>query len=1186
MSKKQIGFQNSRTIIAIGLSSTVILTTAITVPLALKKYESSYQQKVNGGVDLKQVSPLAIQTNFSEADFSKALENLKIDDKFKNLSAKTALALAKDPSYSFNFLQAFDFSEITNKKFRIALDIEKATTVGSDIKNVVVFAHFDKLQLTYSKKIDLKGFAASDSVNGNLLDFNVDLTKSSLNLSQKDAEKIGIIPSELALKLDDNFQTSLKKLRNKSAAFTEALLATNLSYNLVNSLGLPTILQSGYALSPKTTVNLEAKQEKMVEVNPQGEKRVENQTLIQNLVFKNLDDKKGTLSLAFELLDPTGKSVKEFDFPVLGSSKTAENISKIEQELATIATDFIKIKPFVQAALVRDDLTVADILYKSDSNPKNLLVLLDKINKKPQEKNKKVGKGTPPVISFLSDQSTTTTGASEAPKTETQKADPKKPDKDAKPEAKKPAPFPNREIFATYFDFKPGKVLETKIPGYFITLNSVDFAKSLTNEEKAKLLETKKVAFDFDFTIQKESGVLSPYFESKMVDSDLGSILETVLAKVGKGQSEKKFLIKVAKKKVRLEIKADYNKHQRQIVSTLISQKLQDDPTAEDFDITKLQSTDFNPLQTVVKFKQDPAGPLLLSLGTVKSVVGEVVEDSKNGKTFDDVANKLYFLDYGNYPNAELLKLYKEKNNPVKPGGEPEAKKPETPPKVEPPLVDALSDISSDKNIFVPRLVAVAAQPTPVAAETTKVSLPEDKFTGIGTKLWKFLDKTKLQGVSGATIKYQVVETSPQQLDVVLSFNTPASSGAGNNSAQSDEPIAKAVFSIQNLEESQAFDLLKSFNPTVIFDFRRGFEKNNKPVERISALNRDDIKAELNQKLTPEKIKEEKETLEQDINELEQDIKCCKEKGKCCQQSPPECKAPCTTCDNCETKKQLEGLKKLKDSIGKDLNTFSKIEGFEVKKGIPLVSGKSLYLKDGVIMLAFKAKEVGDGKKHFLLSSNKNFGLFIVKSKYPNSKTPSEGKDTFFIGIDQGGVRAGGRDSDATAAIVAGKQEKETITSRLKVAKLSEKTGTQTYVVSKEEQAINQFSPAIFSQKNINLTDETVNFDDILKEDSLLFLTIIKKNNKWTFWLSSGNTSNPEKQRIVADLNLEHLAGIYDTLDWTVLGPNPQGDAYKGPIYGPATISFRGLVAYDSSTLPENIEDVAKLNAQFIKKFK
>ncbi|WP_334199098.1 P110/LppT family adhesin N-terminal domain, partial [Mesomycoplasma ovipneumoniae] len=424
---------------------TAILTTIVAVPIGLTIFERSYSSQIFGNVDKNQVVDLKTQSTFSEEDFINALNNLKLHDQYKNLSAKTALALANNPSYAFNFLKAYDFSPITKHNFRVVLDIEKASASGSEVKNVVVYAHSDQFKLTYSKQTDLKGFAQSDKADGDLVGFQIDLEKSKLELFG--TKSSNLTASEVAFKLDNDFQASYKRTRSKSQAFSDALFENGLGYNLVNTLGLPSILEKGYVLAPKTVENQKAKQEKIVMIGESDTKRVDSLMKVENLVFKNLDDKAGTLSISFELMDPTGKVIKEFDFPILGIKKLSVDVKTVEQQILSQFSDFVQLKPFVQLALVKDNLSLAQSIYKTDNNPVNLAKVLSRIAQNSQQNGQQ---------SQVSTQLFQDSGQNSQAN-------------NAKVEI-------NRQDFGAFFNLKPERIQVPGMDGYFVEINSIDLA--------------------------------------------------------------------------------------------------------------------------------------------------------------------------------------------------------------------------------------------------------------------------------------------------------------------------------------------------------------------------------------------------------------------------------------------------------------------------------------------------------------------------------------------------------------------------------------------------------------------------------------------------------------------------------------------------------------------------------------
>ncbi|AJR11964.1 Uncharacterised protein [Mesomycoplasma dispar] len=942
--------KNPKSIVSLGFSITAIVTTIIAVPIGLTIFERSYGSQVYGNVDKNQVVNLKTEATFSEEDFINAVNNLKIFDKYKNLSAKTALALAKNPSYSFNFLQAFDFSPITKHRFRVVLNIENASVSGSEVKNVVVFAHSDQLKLTYSKKTDLKGFAASDASDGNLVNFQIDLAKSSLSVSG--SKSANLTASEVAFKVDNDFQTAYKKTRSLSQAFSDASLENGLSYNLVNNLGLPTILEKGYVLAPKTSVNEKAKQEKLVKIGEEDNKRVEKLLKVQNLVFKNLDDKNGTLSITFELFDPSGKLIKEFDFPITGIKKLEYDVEKAEKDILAKVKEFVQVKPFVQIALVRDNLSLAETVYKTDNNPTNLAKVLAKSAKTETPKSEK----TPVSVKNFQDNgqtggsdnnSGTSTGQTEEqkekekPKTDSETKTPGKSAETEKVEI-------NREDFSSFFELKSKLIEIPEFKGYFVEISSVDFAKNLSQEEKDKLLKDHQVSLDVNFSIKKQLDIQAPYLESEFVKSNYSPVLKTSVTKIGKGNNSKLVLLDLGSFKTNIKVQVDYNKYERKLLEVALKQNPNVDlPNLDKINLKDPEFKEFNPLITTVEFKKNPNGEKL-TLGRVKSLIEEIVNDAKKNKTFEDVARKLFFLDSGKHPrDLEELDKYKKLHA--------DKFKSQTEKETKPTEETAKPPVSSENGSQNPGTQSTQSpapqQPAATTAQTTSSSAVVTKFAdtkettkkdsidkksdssseGLGLKLWSFLQKSNYSSDFGnVDITYNVSQKSNEQIDVELNINQKDST-----------PVGKAVFSVKKLVDDQGFDFLMKHNPVVFFDFRT----KNLTAKKISSLNSEKIKIDVNPK-----------------NESES----------------PEGSWPGNSFDFTANPNILTP------------------EGVVINKAIKFGEGKQKSLKKGLILLAFTIPRLNNNQKHYLLSSKQGKGLFIVK-------TNLDSQQKIMIGLDQYG---------------------------------------------------------------------------------------------------------------------------------------------------------------------------------------
>ncbi|WP_337896719.1 P110/LppT family adhesin N-terminal domain [Mesomycoplasma ovipneumoniae] len=1127
--------KNAKTIISTGFSITAILTTIVAVPIGLTIFERSYSSQIFGNVDKNEVVSLKTQTTFSEEDFINALNNLKLHDEYKNLSAKTALSLAKNPSYAFNFLKAYDFSPITKHNFRVVLDIEKANASGTEVKNVVVYAHSDPLKLTYSKQVDLKGFAQSDKADGDLVGFQIDLEKSKLELSA--AKSSNLTASEVAFKLDNDFQASYKISRSKSQAFSDALFQNGLTYNLVNTLGLPTILEKGYVLSPKTVENQKAKQEKIVMIGDSDTKRVDSLLNVKNLVFKNHDDKAGTLSVSFELIDPTGKIVKEFDFLILGIKKLSVDVKDVEKQILSQFSDLVQLKPLVQLALVKDNQSLAQTIY-TDNKPVNLAALLSKITQNSQQ----IGRHNQVSTQLFQDSGQNSQA------------------NDDKVEI-------NRQDFSTFFNSKSNRIQVPGLDGYFVEINKIDLAKNLSQEQKDKLLKENKVSFEVDFQVKKQLNIEAPYLESEFVKSNYPDVLKSSLAKLGKGNDSKFVLIDLDSSKSTFEVQLDYDENQRKLLNSALKQNSQIDfSNLDKIDLEDPKIQNLNPLAKTFEFKENPNGPKL-TLEFIKSLVSEVVEDAKQQKTFDQVARKLYFLDHGYQPeDVAKLEEYKQKYSAMFSKGDkkseekdkkeekseqdqtsttppasnstpaPTPSQPSTPPQGS-TSTEGNSQATTGASTGAATSTtapAVTTTATPVQAsafqdppqETSTQTAGKDKTTektevtdGLGIKLWSFLQKSNYPESVNSDISYDVVKNSNSQIDVVMSF-TPKTTG------ETTSKPAKLIFSIQNLEDNQSYDYLVKHNPLLLFDFRKNQKTENGTVTKISSLNRTDVEIELNSKTSEETEEAEEQEMEQVSTATSMPV------ADTVQTSEAAAAAPSTPVQNSATPE----------------------DGIILNK--PVILGKETQpaLKNGVVMLAFSLKNIAKNKKTHLLSSKEGKGLFI-------SKVDSNNKEILVIGLDQNGSNAAsGEAAHPVVGLISGVQGNAAGLFEIKMSKLEKSTTAP-------------LSFDIFSQKNINLTNQSANFD-LLKEDDLLFLTISKKDANYTFTLSSSR--NPLSQKIVSNLNLED--SFHNTfnghLDWSYLGPNPKNES---------TVTVRGLAIYDSVDSANQESISQELTNAFIK---
>ncbi|MDW2931135.1 P110/LppT family adhesin N-terminal domain [Mesomycoplasma ovipneumoniae] len=1188
MLNKENKSKSIKTIISTGFSITAILTTIVAVPIGLTIFERSYSSQIFGNVDKNEVVNLKTQSTFSEEDFINALNNLKLHDQYKNLSAKTALSLAKNPSYAFNFLNAYDFSPITKHNFRVVLDIEKASPSGTEVKNVVVYAHSDQFKLTYSKQVDLKGFAQSDKADGDLVGFQIDLEKSKLELTG--TKNSNLVASEVAFKLDNDFQAFYKRTRSKSQAFSDALFQNGLAYNLVNTLGLPSILEKGYVLSPKTVENQKAKQEKIVMVGDSDTKRVDSLMKVENLVFKNLNDNAGTLSISFELKDPSGKLIKEFDFPILGIKKLSDDVKTVEQKILAQFSNFVQLKPLVQIALVKDNLSLAQIVYKTDNNPVNLATVLSKITQNSQQ----IGRQSQVSTQLFQDSGQNSQA------------------NNAKVDI-------NRQDLSAFFNLKSEKFQVPGLDGYFVKINSIKLAENLTQAQKDKLVQENKVSFEVDFQIEKQLNIEAPYLESEFVKSNYPKVLESSLASLGKGNDSKFVLVDLGSSKSNVEVQLDYDENQRKVLNAVLKQNSEDFTNLDKIDPQDPKFENFNPLAKTFEFKENPNGPKL-TLEYVKSLVSEVVEDAKKQKTFTEVAKKLFILDLGMEPeSARALQQYIDRNKPrFEPTSKDEGsekpkegeKKPEggagattgsqpadsqpatgaqasTPPASTPAPAPAAGS--------APAAAATATTSTSSGAQTTAfeddstAKTKDDSttktetetnevstFKGLGVELWAFLQKSNYSALGQTDYQAEVVTKSDSQIDVILSFGT-------KTETEQKDSNPKAIFSITQLENDADYDVLRSYNPTVFFDFRQNQKTDRTDkITKIQPLNRGDVTIDL------ENDKENVATKDGLLVKKAVEIKEVPTNP----QEAAAAEAAATTMPATETTAPTT-------TTTTGTPTPTPITETTTPTTTATEASKKQILESGVIFLAFQPRNINNDKKHYLIASEDGKGIFIKKTKLGDGKT-----EKFVLGLDEnpGYTSNGTTKVDSIVALISGADGEADTRLQFKESTSNSGGGSGSGASAEAEnivQLIFGFAPPNpFRQTNVN-KEEADDFD-FIKDGDLMFLTLIKNQNKWTIWLTSTKAKNPYSQRISSSLDLSFSRVDHaKNLTWTHLGPKvettttPAASGGSGgtetqsqtPTTPPTQILFKGFAVYDSPTLATNVETVSTLNNLFIKKF-
>ncbi|WP_341492920.1 P110/LppT family adhesin N-terminal domain [Mesomycoplasma ovipneumoniae] len=320
------------------LGSAIALSAVIGIPLGLKAYNNSYYSFLN---ESPTEHALANTGSVSSEQFSTIVSNLKLNPNIANISAKTALAAAKSKLYQFDLSSGFDFGDLKSKDYQISFNFENAVVEGNSIKNVVVFARSEKEQITYSKQIELKGFAASDQASGDLDKFQVDESKSFIDVSRSN-----LLQKEFENKLKTNFQKSTSIINNFSK-LESSLASSGASLSLYNSLDEPIFLDSDYSLEAV----LDSKNQ---------------------LSFTQKDKK---LFLDVNLVNKKDNKTKKLSLEIRGLIDPDEFKSTLMTWLENHFSGQIKMKEVLQDALIKDKTTLVDFLYnqKSGTNTEEII---------------------------------------------------------------------------------------------------------------------------------------------------------------------------------------------------------------------------------------------------------------------------------------------------------------------------------------------------------------------------------------------------------------------------------------------------------------------------------------------------------------------------------------------------------------------------------------------------------------------------------------------------------------------------------------------------------------------------------------------------------------------------------------------------------------------------------------------
>ncbi|WP_341500861.1 P110/LppT family adhesin N-terminal domain [Mesomycoplasma ovipneumoniae] len=327
-------FTNKTSNIVIGISSlTLVSGLAISIPLGIYSYNRSYYQKLNEEI---QTLSLDQEQNPFKNGLAGLFDNLTVKDNFKNLTAFTALNLAKSKIYNFDLLSLIDLNKLYENEFQISYDLINAQVSGNSIKNIVLFLKSKNDNQIFSKAIDIKNFAEENKVAADFSKFEIDEEKSSINIDSKNL----ISFAEFKTKIQANFSAFQETESQKFIAFEKALLALKGSYNFINNLGNPSFIRSGLTLEP---------------------------TIVDNNLSFFSENRKNYLN--FDLIDGDKKTPIQLEIKGIATDQEIE--AEVKSWLNDELIPEIVLKPEIQQNLVSKNLSLGSYLYSTQDDKTN-----------------------------------------------------------------------------------------------------------------------------------------------------------------------------------------------------------------------------------------------------------------------------------------------------------------------------------------------------------------------------------------------------------------------------------------------------------------------------------------------------------------------------------------------------------------------------------------------------------------------------------------------------------------------------------------------------------------------------------------------------------------------------------------------------------------------------------------------
>ncbi|MBG0730925.1 P110/LppT family adhesin N-terminal domain [Mycoplasma sp. 'Moose RK'] len=677
------------------------------------------------------------------------------------------------------------------------------------------------------------------------------------------------------------------------------------------------------------------------------------------------------------------------------------------------------------------------------------------------------------------------------------------------------------------------------------------YGSSAKNGNQTQKLANKKAFSDIFLIHQSDFDVRTKNFGTysvKIIRPEVvqkNEISPTELAKLEKA------------KKIRFVFHVDVKRPQAKITSKLAV------PVDLEVDLSKYERVlgrIFGSVNSVQTFSIPENSTRILSTKEIKTTIDELFELAKIPSNLenpsDDVVVKVYLLDHGRYPSDSEKKIAKDalkkaiiaaktkgekaENAAPKSKNDLQSKTSKNGAKSQETKNENDAEKKEPKSLdsMKPAKAKVSAF-ADIETENQSANLAQNSESGIGTNIWKAINAALIYNLNDVSAEYQI-----KTIDANLVFEFKFVAKSDKNRV-----LASSQLIINNVINSQksAYDVIKKFNPSLF-------------LEPISARFKADVSkktAELadpaNQNLL---FKSESATLTQNGLELTQPLKF-------------------------QVKNDLK-LRTVEPPNRDDYGDF---------KYTPKPQSR---LDSGALYLAFNAKNISDGKQHYLLADSNNKGIFIQKMQ------TSDKKSFFIIGMDYKfiskyslygwGTNKGMPEVQGNLFLLPFSnkinqklldEQQILVTSGLQ--KISQEDA-KSWLASAGKETETQKKPRIgdvvhnvwFAQKDFGFPEsEKENQKGLIQEDANILIEILKTPYSLKLSLFSSENSDLNVKEVGTLLYNVDLKGNWNpfpnffNLDWNQIGPNSTKPEVKVPVESKKVLAAEDLKEKSSAKTKE-----------------